>query len=194
MEDFKEPQSLNDEQHLRELQQRINAKAQNLIKWQRTEGRINRWVVIACCIVAIVIIVAILVDFYDNHFSVSGFSAYLGIFIGTALIVYFILKRIMRCYLTRMKNSSSALQYYLAVKRLITTHKLSLWLPLAVAAAVLCSPFKFGNISWGEAFLSNISIVLGTILGSWMSHWFLDDEFRWDIEELRDIVKQEGAA
>ena len=192
MEDFKEPKSLNEEQHLRELQQRINAKAQNLIKWQRTEGRINRWVVLACCIVAIAVIVAILVDLYDNNFGVTEFSNYLGIFIGAALIVYFILNRIMRRYLTRMKNSSSAPQYYLAVKRLITTFKLSQWLPLA--AAVLCSPVKFGNVSWGEAALYNSSIVLGAILGSWMRHWFLDDEFRWDIEELRDMIEQESAA
>lgn len=191
MEDSKETQVMDDEQHLRELQQRINAKALNLIKWQRAEGRFNRWIVIACWIVAIAIIVAIWVVSFDNNYDLSKYSAYLGIFIGAAVIVYYILTMIMRRYFTRMKNSSTAQQYYRAVKRLITTHKLRQWLPLV--AAVIC-PLKLGSESFEHAALLNSSIVIGAILASWTGHWFLDDEFRCDIVELRDIVERENAA
>ena len=187
MEDMIEPQVMSDEQRLRELRQRINAKAENLVKRGNTEVRKDRWIGIAILVVFVAIIIALEVNSYkDNDFW--ELNALLGIIVGTAVIIYFILTKIMRRYLTRMKSASAVPQYYRDVKRLITTHKLRQWLPLAVA--LVCAYF----VRHESDLVFGIAMVLGSILGASMRNWFLDDDFCFDVDELGEMIEQENAA
>ena len=52
-ENYEMGQPLTDEQHFQELRQRINEKAESLIKYGTTEGRKRRWVIIALLVVLI---------------------------------------------------------------------------------------------------------------------------------------------
>ncbi len=192
MEDFQETQAVNGEQHLKDLRQRINAKTENLVKLRSTERRTKRWAGIAIMTVLLAIIVALAVYSYVKN-DLGAFSTWVCIFIGAALIADYILKMIMRRYLTRMKNPSTAPQYYREVKRLITTHKLRLWIPLA--AALACGSFVRNRPEpWLYSLLFDSGLVLGSILGSKMRNWFLDDDFCYDVEELGDLIAQESAA
>ena len=192
MDDIIEPQVMNDEQHLQELRQRINAKAENLVKWQRTEVRKRRWAVIAFWAIIIAIIIAIEVyNYVKNDFW--EFNAWVVTFIFAAFIMDRIMYIIMRRNLTRMKNASTAPHYYREVKRLITTHKLRQWIPLAVA---LSSGYfvKYGFASWSHSLLiGGISMVLGVFWGASMRNWFLDDDFCFDVEEIGEMIHQESA-
>ena len=185
-------QAMTDEQHFRELQQRINEKAENLVKKGNTEVKKNRWIAIAGWVVFAAIIIAGEVQSYVNN-NFWEVNAMVGIFVGTAFITYFILTKIMRRYLTRMKSSNAAPQYYRDVKRLITTHKLRQWLPLAVAF-VCTSYVSYGSESWFLELLLVSAMVLGSIWGASMRNWFLDDDFRFDIDELGDMINQDSAA
>ena len=192
MEDFQETQALNGEQHLKDLRQRINAKAENLVKYRCTERRTKRWAGIAIMTVLLAIIVALAVYSYVKN-DLEAFITWVCIFIGAALIADYILKMIMRRYLTRMKNPSTAPQYYREVKRLITTHKLRQWIPLA--AALACGSFVRNRPEpWLYSILFDSGLVLGSILGAKMRNWFLDDDFCYDVEELGDMIAQESAA
>ena len=164
-------QPLTDEQRFQELQQRINEKAESLIKWGTTEGRKRRWIIITIWTVLIAIIVAVEVYSYvQNEFLDLNISV--GVFIATFFIADRIMVMIMRHYLTRMKSSTTALQHFRPLKRLITTHKLRQVIPLTVA--VTC-------------------MVIGVFLGSLMRNWFLDDDFCFDVEELADMINQDSA-
>ena len=185
-------QPMSDEQRFRELQQRINAKAENLVKRGNTEVKKNRWIAIAGWAVFAAIIIAVEVDSYKNN-NFWEVNAMVCIFVGSALIIYFILTKIMRSYLTRMKSSNAAPQYYRDVKRLITTHKLRQWLPLAVAF-VCTSYVSYGSESWFLELLIISAMVLGSIWGASMRNWFLDDDFRFDVDELGEMTEQENAA
>ena len=192
MEDFQETQAMNGEQHLQDLRQRINAKAENLVKLRSTERRTKRWANIVVLAVLLAILVALVVYSYIEN-NLWKFSTWTCIFLGTALIADYILKMIMRRYLTRMKKTSTASQYYREVKRLITTHKLRLWIPLA--AALACGSFVRNRPEpWLYSILFDSGLVLGSILGSKMRNWFLDDDFCYDVEELGDLIAQESAA
>lgn len=187
MEDFQGIQTINEGQHWQELRQRINAKAENLLKWRNTERRTKRWAKIAVLIVILAILVALIV------FNSRELYAWTGVFFGAALVADCILYLIMRHYLTRMKNPSTPPQYYRDVKRFITTHKLRLWIPLAVA--FVCTYFvKRRTESWPFSLLYDSGLVLGAILGSKMRNWFLDDDFCFDVEELGETIAQESAA
>lgn len=192
MENFQETQAMNGEQQLQELQQRINAKAENLVKLRSTERRTKRWAGIAIMTVLLAIIVALVVYSYVEN-NLGKFSIWASIFIGAALIADRILYLVMRRYLTRMKNPSTAPQYYREVKRLITTHKLRIWIPLA--AALACVNFVRNRPEpWLFSLLVDSGLVLGSILGAKMRNWFLDDDFCFDVEELGDMIAQESAA
>ena len=192
MEIFQETQAMNGEQHLKDLRQRINAKAENLVKYRCTERRTKRWAGIAIMTVLLAIIVALAVYSYVKN-DLGAFSTWVCIFIGAALIADYILKMIMRRYLTRMKSPSTAPQYYREVKRLITTHKLRLWIPLA--AALACGSFVRNRPEpWIYSLLFDSGLVLGAILGAKMRDWSLDDDFCYDVEELGDMIAQESAA
>ena len=192
MEIFQETQAMNGEQHLQDLRQRINAKAENLVKYRCTERRTKRWAGIAIMTVLLAIIVALAVYSYVKN-DLGAFSTWVCIFIGAALIADYILKMIMRRYLTRMKKTSTAPHYYREVKRLITTHKLRLWIPLATALA--CGSFVRNRPEpWLYSLLFDSGLVLGSILGAKMRNWFLDDDFCYDVEELGDMIAQESAA
>ena len=192
MENFQETQAMNGEQHLQDLRQRINAKAENLVKLRSTERRTKRWANIVVLAVLLAILVALVVYSYIEN-NLVKFSTWACIFFATALIADYILKMIMRRYLTRMKKTSTAPQYYREVKRLITTHKLRLWIPLA--AALACGSFVRNRPEpWLYSILFDSGLVLGSILGSKMRNWFLDDDFCYDVEELGDLIAQESAA
>ena len=184
--------TMDEDQHLRELRERINAKAENLIKRQTTESRkCPRWGVIAIWGVVFAILVAIEVASYV-HNEFWEFNAWFLAFMAVILILDRIMVMIMRRYLTRMKNAGTALQYFRAVKRLIRTHKLRQWLPLAIAFT--CSyTVMYGTSHWPLGYLVGYGIVLGRILGGFMHNWNLDDDFRYDIEELVDVINQESA-
>lgn len=192
MENFQETQAMNGDQHLQDLRQRINAKAENLVKLRSTERRTKRWANIVVLAVLLAILVALVVYSYIEN-NLWKFSTWTCIFLGTALIADYVLKMIMRRYLTRMKKTSTAPQYYREVKRLITTHKLRLWIPLA--AALVCVNFVRNRPEpWLFSLLFDSGLVLGTILGAKMRNWFLDDDFCYDVEELGDMIAQESAA
>jgi len=192
MENFQETQAMNGEQHLQDLRQRINAKAENLVKLRSTERRTKRWANIVVLAVLLAILVALVVYSYIEN-NLWKFSTWACIFLATALIADYILKMIMRRYLTRMKKTSTAPQYYREVKRLITTHKLRLWIPLA--AALACGSFVRNRPEpWLYSLLFDSGLVLGSILGAKMRNWFLDDDFCYDVEELGDLIAQESAA
>lgn len=192
MEDFQETQAMNGDQHLQDLRQRINAKAENLVKLRSTERRTKRWANIVVLAVLLAILVALVVYSYIEN-NLWKFSTWTCIFLATALIADYILKMIMRRYLTRMKKTSTAPQYYREVKRLITTHKLRLWIPLA--AALACGSFVRNRPEpWLYSILFDSGLVLGSILGAKMRNWFLDDDFCYDVEELGDLIAQESAA
>lgn len=190
MEDIVEHQVMNDEQYLQELRQRINAKAENLVKYNNTEVRKRRWAVIAFWAVIIAIIIAIEVYSYvkNDHWE---FNVWVVTFIGAAFIMDRIMYFIMRRHLTRMKNTGTPPHYYREVKRLITTHKLRQWIPLAVA--LICGYLvRYESESWSHSLLICSSMVLGVILGASMRNWFLDDDFRFDVEELGEMIHQES--
>ena len=67
MADFQEPQTVNDEQHLQELRERINAKAENLVKWHNTQGRKKHWEFITVWIILIAILIAVEVYSYVKN-------------------------------------------------------------------------------------------------------------------------------
>lgn len=191
MENFQETQAVNGEQHLKDLRQRINAKAENLVKLCSTERRAKRWAGIAIMTVLLAIIVALAVYSYIEN-NLVKFSTWACIFFATALIADYVLKMIMRRFLTRMKSPSTAPQYYREVKRLITTHKLRQWIPLA--AALACGSFVRNRPEpWIYSLLFYSGLVLGAILGAKMRNWSLDDDFCYDVEELGDMIAQESA-
>lgn len=191
-ENYEMSQAMSDEQRFQELRQRINEKARNLIKWGTTEGRKHRGVVIAVLAVSIAIIIAIEVysyiknDFWEVNVSLLAFIA--GFLVTDRIMVM-----ILRHYLTSMEGSTTPPRHYRALKRLIITHKFRQLIPLT--AAITCGYFvQFGTVSWPTEYLFGYSLVIGAFLGSLSRNWFLDDDFRFDVEELEDMVHQESAA
>jgi hypothetical protein len=183
--------AVNEDQHLWELRERITAKAENLIKRYTTESRKGpRWGVIAIWVVLIAVLVAIEVYSY-SHNEFWDINAWFLAFMAVIFIIDRIMALIMRRYLTRMKNAGTNLQYFQAVKRLIRTHKLRQWVPLAVAFTCAYT-VRYGTSHWPIGYLVGYGIVIGRILGGFMHNWNLDDDFRYDIEELVDVINQES--
>lgn len=187
MEDFKEPQAISDEQKLRELKQRIIAKSENLTKYlQKKEGKLQ-WLGTAFLVVLFALIVAYVVyDYFTN--DLGPFGAWIGGFVAGCLIAYYIMHKVMRHFLSRMKNANTTSQFYQEVKRLITTQKLRCWIPYAFG--FICGYFAIielastnSNSKW-ELIIMNIFWILCAIWGSIKHNWYLDDDFRYDVEEL----------
>ncbi len=135
MEDFKEPLEMNGELHLQELRQRINAKAASLLKMRLKTEKVSRWkriAVIAVCVILFAFLVWCEVDSYGSIYFWG-----LNTFIVVDLIGYFVMYRIMRRFLTRMKNAGTAPQHYRAVKRFLITYKVRNWIPLVIA--IVCA-------------------------------------------------------
>lgn len=187
MEDFKEPQAMSDEQKLRELKQRIIAKSENLTKYQQTKEGKHQWLGTAFLVVLFALIVAYVVyDYITNDLEPLG--AWIGGLVAGFLIVCYIMDKVMRHFLSRMKNANTTSQFYQEVKRLITTQKLQCWIPYAVG--FICGYFAMiglastnSNSTW-ELIIINILWILCTIVGAAMRSWYLDDDFRYDVEEL----------
>lgn len=66
------------------------------------------------------------------------------------------------------------------------------WIPITVA--IICGFLvKKGTDFLSVHLLNDSAVVLGVILGAAMGNWFLDEDFRDDVDELRDLVEQEVA-
>ena len=178
---------LNKEQSLDDLRQRINAKAENLlgIKWLARGNTKKSWISLA---VLVAIIVVLEIVFYGTADFWPG-----NAFIGGGAIVIILLSIIMRHIHTRMKNASTVLQHYRALKQLINTHKLRLGAPLAVA--IIC----WFLVKYGFDFKTESIIILLLLGGAWVifrnlgwsySNWYLDDDFCNDVKELSNYVDE----
>lgn len=184
-------QAMNGEQHLRELLQRITDKAEKMTRRGFSTLWKHRWIVIAVLAILVAVIVAAEVYSYRNN-DLWGFNAWLVVVGVTGFIVDRIMFMIMRRYFKRMKNASSAPQLYREVKQLIRLHKLRQWIPITVA--IICGFLvKKGTDFLSVHLLNDSAVVLGVILGAAMGNWFLDEDFRDDVDELRDLVEQEVA-
>lgn len=187
-------QAMTNEQYLQELRQRINAKAEEMVNINYTgvqkASKTLRWTVIA---VLVALLVGVEVYFYkENNFG--EINALMAVFMIVCFIGSYLMTLIMRCFLSRMKNARTAPQYYRAVKRLILTHKLRYLIPLAmalVAGDILTS--QLSNFTYTSSIPSGIACIIGFIIGSAMRNWYLDEDFRYDVEELGDLIKQESA-
>ena len=116
------------------------------------------------------------------------------VFMIVCFIGSYLMTLIMRCFLSRMKNASTAPRYYRAVKRLILTHKLRYLIPLAmalVAGDILTS--QLSNLAYTSSIPSGIACIIGIMIAAAMRNWYLDEDFRYDVEELGDLIKQESA-
>ena len=193
MEEMNEKtQSMNSEQVFRELRERINAKAENLVKMRITTPGKSRWIAFAFLAVCVAIIIAIEVQSYNSD-NFWEFNVWFAVFFGAAIIADRVICVIMRRYLARMKNAVTPVpQYYRAVQRLVITHKLRHWIPL-VAGIVCCSFVWYGVDTWSHKLLIDCPLIIGTIWGASMRNWNLGD-FCYDVEELGDMIDQESAA
>ena len=187
MDDNNKPQAMNKEQHMQELRQRINAKAENLlgIKWLSQGNTKKSWIYLAV-LVAFIIVIEIFFYCKTDFWPINAF-------IGGGAVVMIILSIIMRHLHTRMKNASTVLQHYRALKQLISTHKLRLAAPLAVA--LVC----WYLVKFGFDFSTESIIILILLGGAWVifrifgcsyRNWYLDDDFRNDVKELSDYVDE----
>ena len=188
-------QAMTNEQYLQELRQRINAKAEEMVKINYTGGKkaskTVRWTLIAF---VVALFVGIEVYFYkENNFW--EINALMAVCMIVCIIGFYFMTLIMRCFLSRMKNASTAPQYYRAVKRLILTHKLRYLIPLAMAwvAGDLFSSRLSSFMSYTSSIPAGIACIIGTIIGASMRNWHLDEDFCYDVEELSDLIKQESA-
>ena len=187
MDDNKKPQAMNKEQHLQELRQRINAKAENLlgIKWLSRGNTKKSWISLAI-LVAIIVVLEIIFYGKTDFWPMNAF-------IGGGAIVVIVLSIIMRHIHTRMKNASTVLQHYRALKQLISAHKLRLGAPLAVA--IVC----WFLAKYGFDFKTESIIILVLLGGAWVIfrnfgcsyvNWYLDDDFCNDVKELNNYVDE----
>ena len=184
-------QVMGSEQHYQELRQRINDGAASLVKMGFSAGINRSGIAIALAVVFVAIIVAVEVYSYMKN-DFWGFNIWLCAFVVSALVVERIITMIMRHYLSRMKDAATtALQHYQTLMRLIRAHKLRCWLP--TAAGVICSLLvNLESDSWPLLIIMSSPIVLGALLGSLMRNWYLDDDFCFDVDQLRDLVDIKG--
>ena len=188
MDDNKEPQAMSDEQKLRDLQQRIIAKSEILIKFLGTERRKHQWLGNTFLVVIVALTVAILVYDYITN-DLGPFDAWIGGIWAGFLIAYYIIDKVRRHFLSRMKKASTTSQFYQDVKRLITTQKLRCWIPFAfgficgdIAALIGLTPTN-SKSTW-QLIIMTIVWFLFWIWGSMKYNWYLDDDFLNDVEEL----------
>ena len=184
----------NNEHYLQELRQRINAKAEEMVKINYSGGRkaskTTLWIAVA---VFIAIFVGLEVLIYNgNNFWED--NALMGIFLIVGFIGHYLMILIMRHFLTSMKNASTAPKHYRAVKQLILTHKLRFLIPFAIAwlVADLVMYRSDSEMFWFSV-IACIACIIGAIIGAAGRNWHLDEDFRYDVEELGDLIHQESA-
>ena len=184
----------NNEQYRQELRQRIIAKAEEMAKINYSGGRkaskTARWIFIAVLVALFVWIEVFLYnknDFWETN-------AWMGVFIIVSFIGAYLMKLIMRHFLSTMKNATSDSQFYRAVKRLILTHKLRYLIPFAIGwlVADLVMYRSDSEMFWFSV-IACIACIIGAIIGAAGRNWHLDEDFRYDVEELGDLIKQESA-
>ena len=183
--------TMNNEQHLQELQQRINAKAEHLVNYRKMlfKGTLQqvsakrRWIAIAV-LIALVVGLEVLC-FTRNLFW--EFNVWFGGFMILFFILYFLFTMVMRYFFTRMKNASTVAQYYRAVKQLIFTHKLRTFVPALLPLFCMDLVRYYGGFyshSSLERLVICFACTVGVIWGSSMRNWGFDDEFCNDVKEL----------
>ena len=187
MDENKKPQVMKDEKYFQELRQRINEKAENLlgIKWL-AQGNTKKSRISLAILVALIVVLEIVFYGKTDFWPMNAF-------IGGGAIVMIILSIIMRHIHTRMKNVSTVLQHYRALKQFINTHKLRLGAPLAVA--IIC----WYLVKFGFDFRTEPIIILLILGGAWVffrnfglsyNNWYLDDDFSNDVKELSNYVDE----
>lgn len=193
-------QAKNNEQHLQELRQRINAKAEELVKKPFKYGiyhgyKPKHWATIAFKVILAAVLVLIEVISYNgNYFWAFNSWFFCSLIVG--LILFYIMHLIMRHLFTKMKNASTASQHYKAVKRLMASQKLRLWLPLVLAFLCAEALIYFRIIDFGLMSMQNpgtiamlLGITIGTIFGASIHNWYIDD-LPDDVEELGNYVRE----
>lgn len=184
----------NNEQYLQELRQRINAKAEEMVKINYSGGTKPSKTVRR---IAIAVFIAIFVGLEVLIYNGNNFwedNALMGIFLIVGFIGHYLMTLIMRHFLTSMKNASTAPQHYRAVKLLILTHKLRYLVPFAIGwlVADLVMYRSDSEMFWFSV-IACIACIIGAIIGAAGRNWHLDEDFRYDVEELGDLIKQESA-
>ena len=184
----------NNKQYLLELRQRINAKAEDMVKINYSGGRkpskTTRWIAIA---VLVALFVGIEVLFYYSENDFWETNAFMCVFVIVSFIGHYLMTLIMRHFLTSMKNARTAPQHYRAVKRLILTHKLRYFIPSAMAwgvADLVMYRSDFKNL-WSSVIICTACII-GVAIGAAMRNWNLDDDFCDDVEELDHLIQFES--
>ena len=176
-------QAVSEEQHLLQLRQRINAKAENLDKvltkgMSKETAKKRRWVSVVIWAVAVAILVWGEIESYrGNH--CGEYNARLAIIAIVFFIVHFIMSMIMRHFLTRMKNAATPSQQYRAVKRLIKTYQLRTWVPIAVALICIGIVWRGPDFGWSAYYL-----VICIMIAEVMRVWYFDEDFYHDVNEL----------
>ncbi|MBR5672928.1 MAG: hypothetical protein IKW97_00860 [Muribaculaceae bacterium] len=184
----------NNEQYLLELRQRINAKAEEMVKINYSGGTKPSKTVRRIAIAVLVALFVWIEVFLYNKNDFWETNALMGVFIIVSFIGHYLMTLIMRHFLTSMKNASTAPQHYRAVKRLILTHKLRYLISLALGwAAGGVVAYRLGSAYYWSSIPAATACFIGTIIGAAMRNWYLDEDFRYDVEELGDLIKQESA-
>lgn len=167
-------QAISDVQHLKELRQRINEKAESLIMLRINSRQEWLWLVVA---ILIVLVAEVINYFWDDFWAFNGW--FIGFIIGSSVMYI-----LMRYFLSKMKKASNAPQQYRAAKRFIKTSQLSLWISLAVAFLVKDIAKTHGTDIGESLFAICFITVIGIIWISVRHQSFIDRDFYNDVEEL----------
>ena len=175
MEDKNEMnQAISDAQHLQELRQRINEKAEKIIN--NGMGSKLGWL--------IAFVVIIVIEAWSYYFSwLEDYRAVIVWLIASAVTVIIIIM-VLRHFLAAMKKAGNAPQQYRAAKRFIKTHQLGMYIVIAVAF-LASDIFKTHGADFGAGvFASCLLIVIGIVRFSARPQSSIDKDFYNDVEEL----------
>ena len=170
-------QAVDDAQHLQELRQRINKKAEDLI-WLGESSK-QYWLMLLAVILLVVVVEAITYYVWAGNFW--AFNGWLGGF----LIAYAIMYIIKWYFFSKMKKAETAPQHYRAAKRFIKTYQLELL--FCIAVAFYCKDLvKSHGADWGAGLFAFCFIIVLALLISWVEKpiLYIDKDFYDDVEEL----------
>ena len=167
-------QAVSDVQHLLELRQRINDKAEKMIAFGM--GSKLGWLA-----AFVILFVFEALCYYFGW--IDDFWAFNAFVIASA-VTAFIIGMIMHHYLAAMKKAGNAPQQYRAAKRFIKTEQMAL--PIILAIAFLAKDIvKTHGADFGAGvFASCFLIVIGIIWTSVRPQSSIDKDFYNDVEEL----------
>ena len=175
---MEEPNVINQDnsevQHLQELRQRINEKAEKMIAFGM--GSKFGWVA-----AFVILFVFEALSYYFGW--IDDFWAFNAFIIASA-ITAFIIGIIMRHYLAAMKKAVNAPQQYRAAKRFIKTKQMAMVIVLAVAFLAKDFVKTHGTDFGASVFASCFIIVIGILWTSVRPQMSIDKDFYNDVEEL----------